>query len=352
MCNLLLNKEDRNAKFVFSTYPTILNAIDTMKNSDGSRFFSPGHFDLIVIDEAHRSIFNKYRAIFEYFDACLLGLTATPKKTVHQSTYEFFDMKNNMPTDVYEYDEAINKDHVLVPFYLIETATRIPDDGITYEKLDEEEREEYEDEFCEDEGMPEHIPPENINKYIFNIDTVDKMISDLMNNGIKHKNGNHVGKTIIFAQNKRHAKFIVERFDKLYPQYKGAFCKLVICDEPYAEKNLDDFKKPDECPFITVTVDMLETGVDVPEITNLVFAKKVYSRIKFDQMIGRGTRLCNNLLGEGEDKREFYVFDYMRNFQFFDEHPKGKEPGMTVAPVTARFVRRVQLIRLLQDLVY
>lgn len=352
MCNLLLNKEDRNAKFVFSTYPTILNAIDTMKNSDGSRFFSPGYFDLIVIDEAHRSIFNKYRAIFEYFDACLLGLTATPKKTVHQSTYEFFDMKNNMPTDVYEYDEAINKDHVLVPFYLIETATRIPDDGITYEKLDEEEREEYEDEFCEDEGMPEHIPPENINKYIFNIDTVDKMISDLMNNGIKHKNGNHVGKTIIFAQNKRHAKFIVERFDKLYPQYKGAFCKLVICDEPYAEKNLDDFKKPDECPFITVTVDMLETGVDVPEITNLVFAKKVYSRIKFDQMIGRGTRLCSNLLGEGEDKREFYVFDYMRNFQFFDEHPKGKEPGMTVAPVTARFVRRVQLIRLLQDATY
>lgn len=237
-------------------------------------------------------------------------------------------MKNNMPTDVYEYDEAINKDHVLVPFYLIETATRIPDDGITYEKLDEEEREEYEDEFCEDEGMPEHIPPENINKYIFNIDTVDKMISDLMNNGIKHKNGNHVGKTIIFAQNKRHAKFIVERFDKLYPQYKGAFCKLVICDEPYAEKNLDDFKKPDECPFITVTVDMLETGVDVPEITNLVFAKKVYSRIKFDQMIGRGTRLCNNLLGEGEDKREFYVFDYMRNFQFFDEHPKGKERAL------------------------
>lgn len=180
MCNLLLNKEDRNAKFVFSTYPTILNAIDTMKNSDGSRFFSPGHFDLIVIDEAHRSIFNKYRAIFEYFDACLLGLTATPKKTVYQSTYEFFDMKNNMPTDVYEYDEAINKDHVLVPFYLIETATRIPDDGITYEKLDEEEREEYEDEFCEDEGMPEHIPPENINKYIFNIDTVDKMISEKM----------------------------------------------------------------------------------------------------------------------------------------------------------------------------
>lgn len=352
MCNLLLNKDERNANIVFSTYPTILNAIDTMKNSDGSRFFSPGHFDLIVVDEAHRSIFNKYRAIFEYFDACLLGLTATPKKTVHQSTYEFFEMKNNMPTDVYEYDEAVNKDHVLVPFYLIETATQIPDDGITYEDLDEDEREAYEDEFYEDEGLPEHIPPERINKYIFNIDTVDKMISDLMNNGIKHKNGNHVGKTIIFAQNKRHAKFIVERFDKLYPQYKGAFCKLVICDEPYAEKNLEDFKKPDEYPFITVTVDMLETGIDVPEITNLLFAKKVYSRIKFDQMIGRGTRLCSSLFGEGEDKKEFYVFDYMRNFQFFDEHPKGKELGLTIAPVTARFIRMVQIIRLLQDADY
>ena len=352
MCNLLLNKDERNANIVFSTYPTILHAIDTMKNSDGSRFFSPGHFDLIVIDEAHRSIFNKYRAIFEYFDACLLGLTATPKKTVHQSTYEFFDMKNNMPTDVYEYDEAVNKDHVLVPFYLIETATQIPDDGITYKDLDDDEKEAYEDEFCEDDGLPEHIPPEQINKYIFNKDTVDKMISDLMNNGIKHRNGNHVGKTIIFAQNKRHAKFIVERFDKLYPQYKGAFCKLVVCDEPYAEKNLDDFKKPDEYPFITVTVDMLETGVDVPEITNLLFAKKVYSRIKFDQMIGRGTRLCSDLFGEGEDKKEFYVFDYMRNFQFFDEHPKGKELGQTLAPVTARFIRMVQIIRLLQDANY
>ncbi len=352
MCNLLLNKDEKNANIIFSTYPTILNAIDTMKNSDDSRFFSPGHFDLIIIDEAHRSIFNKYKAIFEYFDACLLGLTATPKKTVHQSTYEFFEMKNNMPTDVYEYDEAVKKDHVLVPFYPIETITQIPDDGITYKDLDEEEKEAYEEEFCEDDGIPEHIPPERINKYIFNIDTIDKMISDLMNNGIKHKNGNHVGKTIIFAQNKRHAKFIVERFDKLYPEYKGEFCKLVICDEPYAEKNLEDFKKPDGYPFITVTVDMLETGVDVPEITNLVFAKKVYSRIKFDQMIGRGTRLCENLFGEGKDKEQFCVFDYMRNFQFFDEHPKGKELGVTIAPITARFTRMVQIIRLLQDAAY
>lgn len=352
MCNLLLNKDERNAKIIFSTYQTMLHAIDTIKNADGSRFFSPGHFSLIVIDEAHRSIFNKYKAIFQYFDACLLGLTATPKNTIHQSTYTFFDMKNNIPTDVYEYEEAVEKDHVLVPFYLIETSTQISDDGITYADLDEEEREAYEAEFVEDGGVPEHIPPERINKYIFNVDTVDRMISDLMNNGIRHKNGNHVGKTIIFAQNKLHAKFIVDRFNELYPQYKGNFCKLVVCDEPYAGQNLKDFKKADDYPFITVTVDMLETGIDVPEITNLVFAKKVYSRIKFEQMLGRGTRLCENLFGEGEDKKEFVVFDYMRNFQFFDEHPKGREAGEVVAPVAARFIRMVQMIKCLQDANY
>ncbi|MFR9229051.1 MAG: DEAD/DEAH box helicase family protein [Acutalibacteraceae bacterium] len=198
MCNLLVNKEEKNANMVFSTYPTMLNAIDNMKNSDGSRFFSPGHFSLIVIDEAHRSIFNKYKAIFEYFDACLLGLTATPKNTIHQSTYEFFDMKNNMPTDVYEYNEAVYQDHVLVPYHLIETSTKITDDGLTYET--DRRAEQYEDEFC---GTTAQLPysAEKINT-IFNQDTVDIMISDLMNHGIKHKNGNHVGKTIIFAQNK------------------------------------------------------------------------------------------------------------------------------------------------------
>lgn len=351
-CNLVLDKSERNARFVFSTYPTILNAIDSELNEDGSRFFSPGHFDLIIVDEAHRSIFNKYKAIFEYFDACKLGLTATPKKTVHQSTYEFFKMKNNMPTDVYEYTEAVEKDHVLVPFYPIETATRISDEGLDPKTMSEEERQYYEDEFTEEGETPERIPPARINKYIFNVDTVDKMISDLMNSGIRHKNGNHVGKSIIFAQTKKHAEYLIKRFDELYPEYKGAFCKLVICDEPYAEKNLEDFKIANSMPFIAITVDMLETGVDVPEIVNLVFAKKVYSRIKFDQMIGRGTRLCNDLFGEGDDKKEFYIFDYMRNFQFFDEHPRGKEASVTMSPIAEIFAKKVKIIKVLQNAEY
>ena len=187
-CNLVKDRKGRNARFVFSTYPTMLNAIDSERNGDGSRFFSPGHFDLIIVDEAHRSIFNKYKAIFAYFDAWKLGLTATPKKTVHQSTYDFFEMKKNMPTDVYEYDEAVFSDHVLVPFYLIETSTKIPEEGLNPEEMDEADREYYEDEFTEEGETPERIPPELINKYIFNKDTADKMLSDLMNHGIRHKN--------------------------------------------------------------------------------------------------------------------------------------------------------------------
>lgn len=351
-CNLVEDKKNRNARFVFSTYPTILNAIDNELNEDGSRFFSPGHFDLIIVDEAHRSIFNKYKAIFEYFDACRLGLTATPKKTVHQSTYEFFQMKNNMPTDVYEYTEAVESDHVLVPFYIIETVTRIPDEGLNPEDMTDAEKQYYDDEFTEEGETPERIPPAKINKYIFNKDTADKMISDLMNNGIKHKNNNHVGKSIIFAQTKKHAQFLIDRFDALYPEYKGQFCKLVICDEPYAEKNLKDFKKPNTMPFVAITVDMLETGVDVPEIVNLVFAKKVYSRIKFDQMLGRGTRLCDDLFGAEQHKKEFFVFDYMRNFQYFDEHPRGKEPGMTLSPIAEIFAKKVRIIKALQSVEY
>lgn len=351
-CNLVLDKREKNARFVFSTYPTILNAIDNELNEDGTRFFSPGHFDLIIVDEAHRSIFNKYRAIFEYFDACRLGLTATPKKTVHQSTYDFFKMKNNMPTDVYEYKEAVEKDHVLVPFYPIETATKISEEGLNPEDMTDDEKEYYYDEFTEEGETPERIPPAKINKYIFNKDTADKMISDLMNNGIRHKNGNHVGKSIIFAQTKKHAQYLVDRFDELYPEYKGGFCKLVICDEPYAEKNLEDFKKADSMPFIAITVDMLETGIDVPEIVNLVFAKKVYSRIKFDQMIGRGTRLCDDLFGAGVHKKEFYILDYMRNFQFFDEHPRGKEPGVAMSPVAEIFAKKVRIIKALQNAEY
>ena len=353
LCNLLSNKEDRNARIVFSTYPTMLNAIDATKSENGLRLFTPAHFDLIIIDEAHRSIFKKYRAIFEYFDAILVGLTATPKTDVDRNTYEFFEMEKGVPTFAYDYETAVKTDHVLVPYHNIEVTTKFLQEGITYEDLPEEEKARYEEDFIDDEGnIPEIIPPDKLNKFIFNQNTVDMVLQDLMTKGIKVAGGDRLGKTIIFAQNKRHAEYIVERFNKLYPQYKGGFAKRVVCDDAYAQTIIQDFKVPDKEPHIAVSVDMMETGIDVPEVVNLVFFKYVRSKTKFWQMIGRGTRLCPNLFGPGQDKTHFLIFDYVGNFEFFRVNKDGIEPPSTPSLTEAIFTKRVRLIQALQEAAY
>jgi len=353
LCNLLKNKDDKNARIVFSTYPTILNAIDRVKNSEGNPLFTPAHFDLIIVDESHRSIFKKYKAIFDYFDAYMLGLTATPRADVHSSTYEFFEVENNVPTFAYDYDTAVYKDHVLVPFCNIEETTKILSDGIIYDNLSAEDKERYEADFTDEDGeMPEEIPSPAINKYIFNQSTVDIVINDLMTNGIKDESGNRLGKTIIFAQNKLHAQFIVDRFDKLYPEYNGVFCKRIVCDEDYAQDLILQFKKPEKEPHIAVSVDMLDTGIDVKEIVNLVFFKRVYSKIKFWQMIGRGTRIRPDLFGEGKDKENFFIFDYLRNFEYFRVNKNGIEPSTSISTRASIFAKRIRLIFIMQDVAF
>lgn len=240
LCNLCSNKDDRNARIVFSTYPTILNAIDDTKSKDGRQLFTPAHFDLIIIDESHRSIFKKYRAIFEYFDALMVGLTATPKTDVDRNTYDFFEMEHGVPTYAYDYETAVYQDHVLVPYYNYEVKTRFLDEGITYDDLSDEDKERYEDDFIEDGMMPDFIPSAALNKFVFNETTVDIVLQDLMERGIKVAGGDRLGKTIVFAQNKRHAEFILERFNKLYPQYHGSFAQRVICDDSYAQTIIED----------------------------------------------------------------------------------------------------------------
>jgi len=353
LCNLLTNKDDKNARIVFSTYPTMLNEIDSAKNESGHRLFSPAHFDLIIIDEAHRSIFKKYRAIFEYFDSILVGLTATPKTDVDRNTYDFFEMEHGVPTYAYDYETAVKKDHVLVPYYNIEVTTKILDQGITYDDLSEEEKERYEEDFTDEDGeLPEYIPPAYINEFIFNSKTVDMVLEDLMTKGIKVAGGDRIGKTIIFAQNKNHAQFIVERFNKLYPQYKGGFIKRVVCDDSYAQTIIDEFKIPDKEPHIAVSVDMLDTGIDVPEIVNLIFFKKVRSKVKFWQMIGRGTRLCKDLFGKSKHKEYFVIFDYLGNFEFFRQNKEGLKGNDTKGLSELIFSKRVSLIYHLQDSAY
>ena len=358
LCNLCSNKDDRSARIVFSTYPTMLNAIDDMKAKGGQRMFTPAHFDLIIIDESHRSIFKKYRAIFEYFDAIMVGLTATPKTDVDRNTYDFFEMEHGVPTYAYDYETAVYTDHVLVPYYNYEVKTKFLEEGITYDDLSDEDKERYEDDFIEDGLMPDFISSAQLNKFVFNETTVDTVLQDLMERGIRVEGGDRLGKTIIFAQNKRHAEFVLERFNKLYPQYCGFFAQRVICDDTYAQTIIDDFKAPDKMPIIAVSVDMMDTGIDVPQCVNLVFFKKVRSKAKFWQMIGRGTRLCKGLTctdqidGEYTDKKRFLIFDYCGNFEYFRAHKEGYETKEAKSLTENIFGKQVKLAVMLQESTY
>ena len=356
VCNLLDAKdkaENKGARIVFSTYPTILNAIDTEKNKDGNRTFTPAHFDLIIIDEAHRSIFKKYRAIFEYFDAYLVGLTATPRRDVDKSTFEFFELQDDVPTDVYEYETAVNAGF-LVPYHAIEKTSTFLDEGINKENLSDEDLEKVRRQEEESEEPFEEIPPKAINEYVFNEDTTRQVLEDLMTKGIKTGGGDKLGKTIIFAYNKNHAQHIVDTFDKFWPQYKGKMCQRIVCDDSKVKSTIKEFKKSDSQLQIAVSVDMLDTGVDIPEVVNLVFYKKIRSKIKFWQMIGRGTRLAPNLVctdetGSYVGKKYFYIFDYLRNFEFFREEKNGIE-GASGKSVSERiFAHKCSVIKLLQD---
>lgn len=360
LCNLCDNKHDVDARVVFSTYQTMIGAIDTETASDGKPAFSPGHFDLIIVDEAHRSIFKKYKDIFDHFDALVVGLTATPRDEVDRNTYDFFQAEHGVPTYLYEYKTAVERDHYLVPFYNIEAKPKFTDEGITYDDLSEEDKERYEDDFGEDDGeggveVPDHIDADALNRFVMNAGTVDAVLQDLMEHGIKTMGGEQIGKTIIFAQNQKHARFIVERFGALYPKLaRGGFIKVVVHSEDYSHAIIQDFKRK-TMPVITVSVDMMDTGVDVPEVVNLVFFKKVRSRIKFWQMIGRGTRLCEGLDcvdgidGEYVDKKRFYIFDYCGNFEFFREQ-KNDADEKPVASLSERiFSRKTELVHALQS---
>ena len=352
-CNLLSTVDNpEDSRIVFSTYQTMINAIDNTKSKTGNKLFTPGHFDLIIVDEAHRSIYKKYQAIFDYFDGLVVGLTATPRNDVDRNTYRFFEIENDVPTFAYEYERAV-KEGYLVDYHTIKTSTDFMDRGIKYNELSAEEKEEYENTFADDEdNIPEEIDATAINSWLFNRDTIKKLLELLMEKGLKVEGGDKLGKTIIFARNHKHAERIVEIFNELYPEYRGEFAKLIDNQVKYNENLIEHFSIKDDFPQIAVSVDMLDTGVDVPEILNLVFFKPVKSKIKFWQMIGRGTRLCKDLFGVGQDKKEFYIFDYCKNFEFFSENPKGIEANTQISLTERIYGYKLDLIVELQNLKY
>lgn len=349
-CNLTENKEDpQQCRMIFSTYPTIMNAIDSNRLKDGRRLFTPGHFDLIILDEAHRSVYNKYQDIFQYFDGMLLGLTATPKSEIDKDTYGVFDLEKGNPTFAYELEQAVEEGY-LVNYTTLEYKDAIMENGVHYDELSEEDKKHFEDTFAEDPtiSVTKKVPNTEVNKWLFNQDTIDNMLKELMDKGLKVSGGDVLGKTIIFARSSLHAKAIVERFNKLFPEYGGEFIKQIDYSIKYADVLLDDFGTRDKYPQIAVSVDMLDTGIDVPEILNLVFYKKVRSYAKFWQMIGRGTRLCKNLLGKGQDKDKFLILDFCGNFDYFRVNTNGQDNGKQVGLTERIFNTQVEICRCLQ----
>jgi type I restriction enzyme R subunit len=337
--------DHHGARVCLSTYPTMMNLIDEMAN--GQRRFGPGHFDLIVIDEAHRSIYRKYRSIFDYFDSLLVGLTATPRDEIDRDTYSLFELERGVPTDSYDLDQAV-ADRFLVPPRAISVPLRFVREGIKYDELSDEEKTEWDALEWEGKLPPGDVDAGALNKWLFNTDTVDKVLEHLMTHGLKVASGDRLGKTIIFAKNHDHAKFIAERFDANYPHLKGHFARVIDYQTEYAQSLIDDFSLPESAPHIAISVDMLDTGIDVPEVVNLVFFKIVRSKTKFWQMIGRGTRLSPDLFGPDQHKTEFFIFDFCQNFEFFNQNPKLTDgaPGRSLSQ--RLFATRVEIASTVQ----
>lgn len=342
----LVTEKAVDGRVYVSTYPTMMNLIDEM--ADGQRRFGPGYFDLIVIDEAHRSVYAKYGAIFDYFDALLVGLTATPKDEVDHNTYRLFNLEDGVPTDNYSLDEAVEHGY-LVPPKGISVGTKFLRSGIRYDELSEEEQDEWDALDWGEDGPPEEVGAEELNRFLFNEDTVDKVLQTLMLQGYKVAGNDRLGKTIIFAKNQQHAEFIERRFNLAYPEYGGRFARVITHAAPYAQSLIDDFSIKDKAPHIAISVDMLDTGIDIPEVVNLVFFKTVHSKTKFWQMIGRGTRLCPDLFGPGEDKEDFLVFDFCGNLEYFSQDLPGSKGQIQKSLSQRLFEARVGLVSALGD---
>jgi len=342
--NLVTDREGEGRVFV-STYPTMMGLVD--EAADGQRRFGAGHFDLVIIDEAHRSVFAKYRAIFDYFDSLLVGLTATPKDEIDRNTYSLFDLETGVPTDAYSLEEAV-RDGFLVPPKAVSVPLKFQREGIRYDELSEDEKDQWDAlEWDEEGAVPDRIEAGALNQWLFNKDTVDKVLAHLMTRGLSVAGGDRLGKTIVFAKNQAHAEFIADRFNANYPHYRGEFARAITFKTEYAQSLIEAFSVKERSPHIAISVDMLDTGIDIPEVVNLVFFKMVRSKTKFWQMLGRGTRLCPDLFEPGQDKECFQLFDYCGNLDFFSQNPEMTEGSAGESLGKRLFVRRLEVVEAL-----
>ena len=326
-------KTNASERIFLATYPAIQKVFQS---------FDTGFFDLIIADESHRSIYNVYGEVFSYFDCHQIGLTATPVDFVTRSTFRLFDCEGQLPTVNYDLEQAVN-DGYLTPFEVYEYTTQFLREGINLHTLTKEQIEQLEDQ-GEDPTQYE-FTSEQIDKVIYNKDTNRTILRNLMENGLRDTTGQVPGKSIVFARNHQHAVLLRQLFDEMYPQFGGKFCQVIDNYDPRAEQLIDDFKGEGNNHDLTlaISVDMLDTGIDVPEILNLSIAKPVRSPVKFWQMIGRGTRLCPDLLGPGKGKSVFRIFDHWGNFDRFEIGYKPAEPIQSKSLIQLVFEERMTL---------
>lgn len=345
--NLVEEKEKSNSRIVFSTYQTLHNLID--KIEEGKRFYGVGHFDLIIFDEIHRSVYNKYRAIFEYFDGFKVGLTATPRyDQIDRNTYELFGLDPGNPTYNYDYAKAVDDGH-LEDYRSLDVETKFRRTGIKYHELSDQEKLEYEEKFGDPltGEFPDEIEASALDNWIYNKGTADLIFETLMKHGIQVNSETRLGKTILFTRKHEHAVFLEEVFNRNYPHLGNGFLKVIDYQTEHSETVLEDFKIKDKNPIIACSVDMLDTGIDVPEVVNLVFLKPIKSHIKFWQMIGRGTRKCPDLLGPGRDKDGFLILDFCDNFEYFNQNKQQKIVSESPGINERLFLIRLKLSQLL-----
>ncbi|MGO2067991.1 DEAD/DEAH box helicase family protein [Glutamicibacter arilaitensis] len=330
-----------------ATYPTMMNIINASSEGTliGAERRGVGYYDLVIVDEAHRSVYQKYRHIFAYFDSLLIGLTATPHSEVDRNTYALFDIENNNPTNAYELSEAVAEGY-LVPPRVIDVPVGFMRTGVRYADLTPEEQDEWDEKDWDEDGLiPDEIAAPELNRWLFNADTVDKVLAVLMERGHRVAGGDRLGKTIIFARNQEHADFIAKRFDANYPAYAGRFARVITHSVNYAQQLIDDFSDPAKEPHIAVSVDMLDTGIDVPDVVNLVFFKPVRSKSKFWQMVGRGTRLRPDLYGPDAPKEDFLIFDVCGNAEYFNAGLDAGDVRLGLSLAARTFATRVRLLR-------
>ena len=326
---------DKEARIHAATYPGMMGLYQQL---------SPGYYDLIICDESHRSIYHRYKAILDHFDAINLGLTATPTDFIDHNTFNLFNCDDGAPTCYYGYDEAVRDRHLVPyrPVHVARTAFQIA--GLNPGELPEEVVEQVKNQGVDPDDFS--FEGTDLERSVSNTGTNDAIVREFMEQSIKDVIGTVPAKSIIFAISHRHALEIYKSFNRLYPDLqRRGLSKVIDSLMERAEKTLDDFKYKD-FPRVAISVDMLDTGIDVPSIRNLVFAKPVFSKVKFWQMVGRGTRKWTDPVN-GEEKADFLIIDHWDNFAYFQVNNDGRT-GSVAEPMPTRLFRlRLEKLQIL-----